>query len=119
MHVYSLRTPRLLATFGIALLAACGGSSGSTEPQPGDQPTVQATPSLQFTPNNLIVAVGSSVTFAFGSIAHNVFFDNTQGAPSNIGDKSNASVTVTFNTAGTYVYNCHLHPGMQGTVVVR
>jgi hypothetical protein len=27
-------------------------------------------------------------------------------------------VTRTFPTAGTYVYNCHIHPGMRGTVVV-
>jgi plastocyanin len=114
------RTRIVLATLGVAFLAACGGGSDSTAPQPSSSFTVQATPGLQFTPNSITVPVGGSVTFAFGSIAHNVFFDNAaQGAPSNIGDKSNASVTLTFNSAGTYVYNCHLHPGMQGTVVVQ
>ena len=119
MHVYFLRARAFLAAFGVALLAACGGSD-STGPQSSGPPTVQATPGLQFTPNSITVPVGSSVTFAFGAVAHNVFFDNAPaGAPANIGDKSNASVTLTFNSAGTYVYNCHLHPGMQGTVVVR
>jgi plastocyanin len=108
----------LLTALGVALAAGCGGGDSATGPQ-SSSPTVQATPSLQFTPGSITVPVGGSVTFAFGSIAHNVFFDNTPGAPSNIGDKSNASVTLTFNSAGTYVYNCHLHPGMQGTVVVR
>ena len=121
MHVYFHRALRLLiATLGTALLAACGSDS-STGPQPSSSsPTVQATPSLQFTPNNITIPVGGSVTFAFGSVLHNVFFDNAPaGAPANIGDKSNASVALTFTSAGTYVYNCHLHPGMQGTVVVR
>jgi len=110
----------LLANVGVALLAACGGSSSSTEPQSGGQPTVQATPSLQFTPNNITVAVGSSVTFAFGAVAHNVFFDNDPaGAPTNIdGTNSNSSVARTFTTEGVYVYNCHIHPGMRGTVTV-
>ena len=122
MHVYSRGTRLLLAALGAALLAGCGSSGDSTTgPQPsGSSPTVQATPSLQFTPNSLTIPVGGSVTFAFGSVVHNVFFDNApQGAPSNIGDKSSASVTLTFNSAGTYVYNCHLHPGMQGKVVVQ
>ncbi len=121
MHVYSHRhTRRLIATLGTALLAACGGDA-ATGPQPSSSShTVQATPSLQFTPNNITIPVGGTVTFAFGSVAHNVFFDNAPaGAPANVGDKSNTSVALTFNSAGTYVYNCHLHPGMQGTVVVQ
>jgi plastocyanin len=121
MHAYSLRSSRILLAMLAVAVAACGGSGDSTTgPQSSSSPTVQALPSLQFTPNSVTIPVGGSVTFAFGAIAHNVFFDNAaQGAPSNIGDKSNASVTLTFNSAGTYVYNCHLHPGMQGTVVVH
>ncbi len=122
MHVYSLRAARILvATLAAALLAACGGSSDpTTAPPSSSSPTVQATPALQFTPNSVTIPVGGSVTFAFGSVAHDVFFDNApQGAPSNITDRSNASVTLTFASAGTYVYNCHIHPGMQGTVIVH
>lgn len=56
-----------------------------------------------------------------GSVAHNVFFDGApDGAPENItGARINQSIEVTFGTAGTFVYNCHIHAGMSGTVVVQ
>ena len=120
---------KLLAPFVIAALAACGGGgynapSGPTDPgdpTPVRDATVQATPSEQFTPGRINLLVGGTVTYAFGSLAHNVFFDNAPtGAPDNItAPSSNKSVTLTFNTKGTYVYNCHIHPGMRGTVVVQ
>ena len=82
---------------------------------------MQATPSEHFTPGNVAVLQGGTVTFDFGSLAHNVFFDGAPaGAPANIPDAtSNTSVTRTFNTKGTFQYNCHIHPGMRGTVVVE
>lgn len=111
-----------------AALVACGGSSSSTGPTPPVPPvppaataTVAATPSIQFTPNTVTIAVGGTVTVDFGSVPHNVFFDNAQaGAPANItAPSSNTSATLTFNQAGTFVYNCHVHPGMHGTVIVK
>jgi len=136
-HLKSQRIPassrwraRWFALVAASLLgAACGGDGygGSTGPgdgPPGDpQPTatVQATPSERFTPATVELTAGGTVTFAFGSLAHNVFFDNAPaGAPESIpAATSNQSVTRTFPTAGRYVYNCHLHPGMTGTVNVR
>jgi plastocyanin len=109
----------LLASFAAALVA-CG--SDSTAPlTPVQAATVQATPSQRFTPNDVAVLQGGTVTFDFGSLAHNVFFDNAPaGAPANIPDATtNTSVTRTFNTKGTFTYNCHIHPGMRGTVVVE
>ena len=66
------------------------------------------------------VAVGATVTFDFGSVAHNVFFDAHSGAPPDIsGNNANTSVGRTFNTAGSYSYTCHIHPSMHGTVIVQ
>jgi len=114
-----------LALFGAVLSVACGGSAGSSEPVVSDTPvtaaTVQATPSEQFTPNVVTLVTGGTVTIAFGSLAHNVFFDGAPaGAPANItAPSSNKSATLTFTQPGTFVYNCHIHPGMHGTVVVK
>ncbi len=109
-----------------ASVVACGGnSSGATSPvpvAPTNGPTgmtIAATPSLMFGPDTLVVQSGTTVTFAFGSVAHNVFF-SSPGAPANIaGDNANVNVARTFPTAGTYNYNCHIHPFMHGTIVVQ
>jgi plastocyanin len=103
--------------------AACGsdnnGDGGTTNPPP-DNNTVQATTSLTFTPSSLTVNAGQTVTFAFGGVQHNVFFDAVPGAPANIEQPtSNASVDRTFSTAGTFPYTCHIHPQMHGTIVVQ
>ena len=109
-------------TVGAATLAACSGSGYGAGPSgpPGDGKTIAATPSLSFTPGTLTVNAGETVTFAFGGIGHNVFFDAQAGTPADIdGVNANVSVTRVFNTAGTYHYTCHIHPSMRGTVVVN
>jgi plastocyanin len=109
-----------------ALVAACGGSytsptqTGGTGNPPAQTATVSATASNAFTPGNVTLAVGGTVTFEFGAVGHNVYFDNsTAGAPSDIpGVNANMTATRTFSTPGTYEYTCHIHPGMKGSVVV-
>lgn len=108
-----------------AALVGCGGGGsdddGGNPTGPSQQSvTVNATPDLTFSPATVTIAAGRSVTFRFGSVPHNVFFDAAQGAPADIPTATtNASVTRTFNTAGTFTYDCHVHPGMSGTVVVQ
>ena len=107
----------------VLLAYGCGSSSGGggdvTAPPP-DGNTIAATADLRFTPPILTVSAGDVVTFAFGPVAHNVFFDTKPGAPANIeGSNANVSELVTFATAGTYPYTCHIHPTMHGTVVVQ
>ena len=106
----------------LALLAGCG--SASTSSSPTDAPptlaaTVNATPDLVFAPVPASVLPGGTVTFAFGAVAHNVFFDPAPGAPADIpGNNSSTTVARTFPSAGTYNYSCHIHPSMRGTIVV-
>ena len=114
-----LRTTSLIC---LAVLAACGGAATETATSASAPPTsgtVSATPNITFDPSPLNIAAGGTATFAFGSVGHNVYFDGTTGAPANIpGVNVNTSVTRTFPTAGTYVYTCHIHPGMTGRIVV-
>jgi plastocyanin len=106
----------------LALLSACGGSAAGTvtaPPPPAMTATVNATPAITFNPSPVTIAQGGTITFDFGSVAHNVYFDAVAGAPADIpGSNAGASVSRTFMSAGTYIYNCHIHPGMSGTIVV-
>lgn len=118
------RTTRRTLTLLVTTLAACGGGTtgydSSTSPATGGGGTISATPSLAFGPAVLTVNAGDAVTFAFGSVGHNVFFDAQAGAPSNIdGTNANVSIKRTFASPGTYHYSCHIHPSMSGTVVVE
>jgi len=116
-----------MARLAIAsLIAACSSSLAPVSQTSTDaggymsSATVDATPSIAFTPANVKLSVGGTVTFAFGSVGHNVFFDDDpSGAPASIdGVNTNTTVQRTFTTAGVYNYNCHIHPGMHGTILV-
>lgn len=132
MRIVPFRHPaRLIVCVGISALMACGDDGGNSagprpEPQPAPDPqpvtaaNVDATPGIQFTPNRVILARGGTVTFRFGTVPHNVVFANTAGAPANLpGVRVNEAIPVTFNTAGSFQYDCQIHPGMSGTVVVQ
>ena len=124
------------AFFGLLLCAAAcsGGSSAYSTSPTGSTPTgstptgstpvatnsVTANTSDQFSPNDIVVAVGSSVSYTFQSVGHNVTFSAVAGAPPSIlGTNSNTTISVTFATAGTFPYQCTIHPGMTGTVTVQ
>lgn len=80
---------------------------------------VTATTLASFSPSNVDIARGGTVTWVFESLTHNVTFAGTAGAPNDIGNSTNVSVSRTFNTAGSFGYTCTLHGGMNGTVVVH
>ena len=110
---------RLAAGLGLAALG-CGGSGGTdpgTTPPPGSAPEV-FTPGNVFSPFSLTVAAGDSVRFHISS-SHNVIFRAVAGAPANINIVTNTAVVRRFPAKGTFPYDCTVHPGMSGEVVVR
>jgi len=98
--------------FAEAVVTVTGTSFPSTA-------SVIATATNQFTPASVDISVGGTVTWTFQAVAHNVTFASGGGAPTNIGNSTNTDVSRTFNTAGTFTYDCTLHGGMTGTVIVH
>jgi len=81
--------------------------------------TVNMGQSNVFIPERVAITRNGTVTWVFPAVVHNVVFTPKPGAPANIGNMSNSSVPRTFGTVDEYPYTCTIHPGMNGTVVVR
>jgi plastocyanin len=80
--------------------------------------SVTATLNLTFSPSSVDIAVGGVVTWTFATL-HNVTFNVAAGAPANIPDTGSGTASATFSRAGTFDYQCTIHPGMSGVVIVH
>lgn len=120
-----MTTRHFRPALAVAALLAAGVAAGCSDDGPNDPnppPTsadVTATTGLAFNPASVQVATGGEVTWEFEATGHNVTFDAVAGAPADIGG-SNADVSISrsFATAGTFPYECTIHPGMSGSVQV-
>jgi len=110
----------------MALFAiACG--SDSTPTSTGTHNTNKSydvyTVSTAFSPSFLTIGAGDTVVFhitkAPDGDGHDVTFDVTPGAPANIKVTLTGDIARVFATRGTFHYNCFVHPGMTGDVVVQ
>lgn len=120
---------RLACTLVLPLLlvGACS-SGGSTSVK--DNGTVQASAgsatvkggdNLKFAPNVVNAKVGAlKLTFANGGqVPHNLVFDDSGlGKTKTVDGGAMETIDVTFDKAGTYIFQCTFHPGMTGKVVV-
>ena len=76
-------------------------------------------PGFSFVPFTTTIDRGGSVVFDFPAEPHNVIFARVTGAPHDIQTTSSRRVSRKFDVAGSFDYDCTLHPGMSGVVVVR
>ncbi len=76
--------------------------------------------STDFSPALTMVPIGTTVTWSWDSgyygSGHSVNFDD--GAPG-VDSTVTANFQRTFTVAGVYTYQCTVHPGMGGAVVVK
>ena len=70
-----------------------------------------------FGPKTVTITRGDTVRWVWRSHGrkHNV----VSSAFGDSGDRRRGTFTVRFRSAGRYAYYCGLHPGMDGTIVVR
>jgi plastocyanin len=71
-----------------------------------------------FSPGNLEVAAGSTVTWTNTDSVSHTSTSNASGWDSGI-IAPGRQFSFTYQTAGTFAYHCAIHPGMTGTVTVR
>ena len=118
-----MRTALLLAPLAVLSLTACGGDDDDPTPTQPNAPltaTVAAAGDANtFTPTQVTIARGGTVTWTFGARIHNVTFNPVAGAPATVPDASNTTVARTFASTGSFPYECTRHTGMTGSVVVQ
>jgi plastocyanin len=101
------------------------GSPPSTAPPPTTPPpsgstATVTTPNATFSPSDITIAAGGSVTWQFSEARHNVTFQGTAPTGGNVPDQDpGTSASRTFPLAGTYNYSCTRHSGMTGRVIVQ
>lgn len=123
-------TRSMQLVFAGLLTAGCGGGGDTgtgpvppTQEQPQNPVTAAAVTagsnSNVFSPRDVLLKIGGTVTWTFGERPHDVVFQRQNGAPADIPVVTNRQVSRTFNTAGSFPYDCTLHAGMTGTVRVQ
>ena len=100
----------------VATSVACDAQSTGA---PSNTPSVGVNDNY-FSPTSVTIAVGDTVRWVWGGqVAHNVTFDAVNGAPANCGNLGAGVCTRVFTVAGTFLYTCTLHAGMDGSVTVH
>ena len=129
----ALRRTTLLAPIGLFVLtlAACGGSSSSATAGPtvsvsGGKVAISAD-KLKFDVGTIAAKAGEAFTITFTNKEgqpHNVAVYRSKGGENIVRgeiitgpDKSN-EISVPALAAGTYYFQCDVHPEMSGSVVV-
>jgi plastocyanin len=92
---------------------ACA-SEGSAGPPPSVEGPAVAVRDYEFEPASLTVEAGDTVTWVWeGRASHDVV---GQGFESS--DQSSGTFSHTFEQRGTFAFECTIHPGMEGSIIV-
>ncbi len=130
-HVHRVLTLGL-AGCTLYALAACGNGGTSTASNGGGPSVgtagvhlgtpaahIAATDQLLFSPASQTLHVGDIIEWTnTGTVEHTVTFDS-QPYLSDPALQPGATWEIRLTQAGTYPYRCTIHPGMNGTLVVK
>jgi plastocyanin len=98
-------------------LSACGGGT-STPSQTTSVKTVEKDGHYFFEPASISVAKGATVTWTNSSDAPHIVSSDSNAFADSKSFSENQTVSITFNTAGTFAYHCKIHPDMKATITV-
>jgi plastocyanin len=103
----------LVLIAAVALVAACGKGDRNASPAATDTVVMRES---EFRPNHATVAAGTAVTWRNDDdFEHDVTFS---GGPASGTLRGGEAWERTFDEAGTFDYECTIHPGMVGRVTV-
>jgi plastocyanin len=107
-------------------MAACGGDDGGNpgDPSPPAPPTsiditTGASPPPRFIPASTTLASGGTVRWTNGSPADHDLVATTPNWQLNEPLPIGGNFQTTISQAGTYGYECTIHPGMVASIEVR
>jgi plastocyanin len=114
------------ASVTVALSVAAAACFSDAPPVVAPPPVLPQTASVEasstantFSPSQVTIAKGGTVTWTIGTRRHNVTFFANPSAPTNVESNTNTTASRTFTAAGSFPYNCTLHAGMTGIVIVQ
>lgn len=104
----------------VVACSACGGGSASGGTTAPPAPNTVRVADFAFQPDHLTVHVGDTVTWDFRQrdAPHNVVSLSGPASFNSGAPQGQGTYKYTFNQAGTYIYDCLVHPNMKGTVTV-
>lgn len=108
--------PMVLLAVSAVAVAGLGGQTGAS----AAAVRTVTVKNIAFSPRSLSISKGTTVRFAFrdGTTTHNVTSIGRRRFKA-IGNRSAGSQSRTFTRAGTFRYECTLHPGMTGRISVH
>lgn len=111
--VRGLRLAGVVLAF--VIFAACSSSTPTVAAPPPPNAALVVLKNIAFNPPTVTIKAGQTVAWKFddGSIVHNVTGNGWASS-----DMNRGYYTHTFATPGTYNYQCTIHSGMTGVVIV-
>jgi plastocyanin len=128
----TLRTHRYIRVstivLGLGIMFAACSDDDSTNPPPGNFNGTIHVQDSRFSPANVTIEPGDSVTWVWdGSLSHTVTHGTSPTVPPDAQKlfdtplKTSGTFGFRFNNAGTFAYFCraHFNMGMKGTITVQ
>jgi plastocyanin len=122
-------SPWLLTMLPSSASGPTASGSGGAAQTPSTTPTVSASSAVKFDEPELVFAADQPITLTFDNnnagVPHNVgIYDSpAKGKELFKGDPVTGVATATYNvpalSAGTYYFQCDIHPNMHGDVIVK
>jgi len=111
---------KLYPILGLALVFAAVSVAGVTGVAGAAGSKTVSLKDIATSPKSLSISKGTKVIFALRDegTTHNVKSTGSKRFTT-IGNRTSGSPSRTFSRAGTYRYECTLHPGMTGRITVR